>query len=291
VHRTLRGYGNSVAAIVGTKSALIGLEFALSLQAMIGGRSRVLTAAVAIALLSVVCVSAVARAVSAGSVRQRTAFEQSIARYARIESATTRADVRSQMQEAEADLRPCVSQVRQFYGHEAALVDKSPTLAATFDTILMYGTEMRGEGWNADAALPAIQAGLVLGDNGNAGEAESYIARVVRPAVRIRVCSVIAKWDAEKYASADRPEAFRVLLRQPGLSPYQVTGTKLPGTFMGWGFPKSTAELMTSEMVHASARVKELNTVADGQFTSWLRQQGIYQLMRSSDREFVAVPA
>lgn len=250
-----------------------------------------LRAGVAIALLSMVSVSAVARAASPASAQQRAAFEQSIVRYARILSATTRADARLQMREAEAALRPCVSQVRQFYGHEATLVDKSPTLAATFDTIFVYGTEMRGEGWNADAAIPAIQAALVLADNGNADEAKSYIAHVVRPAVGIRVCGVIAKWDAEKYVSADTPKAFLVLMRQPGLSPYQATGTRLPGTFINWGFPKSTAELMTSEMVHASARLKDLNTLADGQFTTWLRQQGIYQLMRSSDREFAAVPA
>jgi hypothetical protein len=225
-----------------------------------------------VALLA--CGSSAAQASTVISAQQRGAFEQSMARYARIESSTTPAEVRSQMRATEATIAPCVPKLKRFYEREATLASKYSSLPATFDIILGWGAEMRGERWNANAVIPLLT--------------KRYVADVLRPSTTIAICSVITKWSTENYASADRPKIFEALPLSPGLSPYLVTGAIVSAaTFRSEGYPKSTAKRLIDELSNGAARYSKLDALAGSQFIGWLQQQGVYQLMQPYDRRIV----
>jgi hypothetical protein len=242
-------------------------------------RSRIVAFGVVIAQVAfLACGSSAAQATTVITAQQRTAFEQSMARYERLESSTSPAEVRSQMRATEAAIEPCVPQLKQLYDKETAL----PKSSESFTIILGRGVE-DGERWNATAA---IRAALVLGDNGNANEAKRYIAEVVTPVTKVDTCGVLDKWSGEDFAYADGPKIFAALDEAPGVSPYAAIGSRAQiTTFTDWGIRKNAAKQGFDDLTTATARYSMLNALASTQFIDWLRQQGVYQLMLPGYRE------
>lgn len=253
-----------------------------------GSGARALAVAVA-AVVLIACLAAAASAAPASNAKQRTAVAQAIARYEQALSTTGVGQAQADMRTEERRLDPCVPDLKAVYvkqrnsGHR---LTGPAGIAYIADAILAQGAHATGEPWYVRAAFPVDVAVSTIADNGNASEAERYMAASVTPMTQLDICAPITHWAGAGYPvnPALRPQAFDDLMRADGVSPVLFIGTRPARTFTRWGFGKRLAEQLTGELSQADRAYRKLDAAAARQFIDWLKRQGLYQVMRAGDR-------
>lgn len=212
-----------------------------------------------------------AKAQSRMSVAQRRAFAQAMAHYEKVVGSIGEREIINQMRAEDGRLSACVPLLKQFYE------SPSDTGAAgeLFDMTLHTGVQAGGEHWYVNAVIPLLASAFVKSD--------------VRLVEEADICAVLGQWSREQYATAPHIPKIVAAMDRGGISPWAVIGTTHPArTFVSWGFGKSQAARLVSQLNAATGEYDKLDRSAYQEFLGWLQQQGIYQLMAPADRQTVS---